>query len=418
MAVTNSVLQGSERGSHRVIPTWDEAYVRYRPLLFSALSGLAKHGFAASPDDGLDLIHDFFLDAWHPLVSKYDWNRAKFETYLYASFVRFARPRIVRLHRWKDALVQPSDLAIFNTAEVWVEPAETTERDIKAVRAAAAKLDPFERELLITYVSSPATPERDLARRYSLTRYRLRILLADALAKTAVHLGETSALDDAERLVILALWRDGRTVKQAASVLERPTSEVQAMRSQFFRRLAAAVKGSRGAEAVVIDQSSAGAEHLLTSALKSGMSERDLEAIRKNSQLVIDFLNDASSETFLKKFEAEWTPDHLASLYEALASDEKPDPDDAALLTSLFKASEQDERDIGNAFAEVLMPTLPDDLKRFKDRVFLGVAPIDDRKYSRLMSETSVVHGGEVSSGACQVRGNAGHSRGGITRRR
>ena len=135
----------------------------------------------------------------HPLVRNYDWKRAKFETYVYASFVRFARPRIIRLHRWNDALVQPSGLTMLDTAEVRVEPPETAQRDIKAVSAAAAKLVPFERELLIAYVSSPATSERDLARRYSLTRYRLRMLLADALAKTAVHLGETSALDDAER---------------------------------------------------------------------------------------------------------------------------------------------------------------------------------------------------------------------------
>lgn len=120
---------------------------------------------------------------------------------------------------------------MLDTAEVRVEPPETAQRDIKAVSVAAAKLVPFERELLIAYVSSPATSERDLARRYSLTRYRLRMLLADALAKTAVHLGETSALDDAERSVILALWHEGRTVKEAARVLERPLSEIQAMRT-------------------------------------------------------------------------------------------------------------------------------------------------------------------------------------------
>lgn len=157
---TNPAQRGGDQPTHGGVPSWDEAYVRYRPLLFSALSGLAKHGFAASPDDGLDLIHDFFLDAWHPLVRNYDWKRAKFETYVYASFVRFARPRIIRLHRWNDALVQPSGLTMLDTAEVRVEPPETAQRDIKAVSVAAAKLVPFERELLIAYVSSPATSER------------------------------------------------------------------------------------------------------------------------------------------------------------------------------------------------------------------------------------------------------------------
>jgi RNA polymerase sigma factor (sigma-70 family) len=398
VAATNPALRSGDRAPHGGVPAWDEAYIRYRPLLFSALSGLAKHGFAASPDDGLDLIHDFFLDAWHPLVRNYDRRRAKFETYLYASFVRFARPRIIRLHRWSDALVEPSSLTTLDTAEVQVEPAETAERDIKAVRAATAKLDPFERELLITYVSSPRMSERDLAQRYSLTRYRLRMSLADALAKTAVYLGETSALDDAERSLILALWHEGRTVKQAAAVLKRPISEVQTMRSQFFHRLSYAVKGRDDTQAAAIDQPFADAEVLLASALKSGMSKRDVEAIRKNSELIINFLNDSSSQIFFERSAADWTPDHLAQLYDALGSDEKPDPDDAALLESLFEASAQDEREIGEAFAGALMPTLHGDLTKFSDRVFLGVPPIDEQQYSRLRSETSVSHGGEAAA--------------------
>lgn len=395
---TNPAQRGGDQPTHGGVPSWDEAYVRYRPLLFSALSGLAKHGFAASPDDGLDLIHDFFLDAWHPLVRNYDWKRAKFETYVYASFVRFARPRIIRLHRWNDALVQPSGLTMLDTAEVRVEPPETAQRDIKAVSAAAAKLVPFERELLIAYVSSPATSERDLARRYSLTRYRLRMLLADALAKTAVHLGETSALDDAERSVILALWHEGRTVKEAARVLERPLSEIQAMRTQFFQRLSYAVKGGGHTQSTAIDQPLADAEHLLTSALESDMSKRDAEAIQENSELIISFLNDPSSEKFFEKFAADWTPHRLAQLYEALGSDEKLHPDDAALLDSLFDASEQDERDIGEAFAGALMPTLHGDLRKFGDLVFLGAPPIDEQRYSLLRSETSVIYGGEAAA--------------------
>jgi len=132
------------------------------------------------------------------------------------------------LRRWKDALVQPNSLALLDTREVWVQPPETAEHDLKAVRAALAKLDPFEHELLMAYVSGPAISERYLAQQYSLTRYRLRMLLADALAKTSVYLGETSSLGDAERSVVLGLWHEGRTVKEVSRLLGRVDKSIDA----------------------------------------------------------------------------------------------------------------------------------------------------------------------------------------------
>ena len=45
-------------------PSWEEAYRLHRSLLFGALSKLAWSGFAVPPDEGLDLIHDFFIEAW------------------------------------------------------------------------------------------------------------------------------------------------------------------------------------------------------------------------------------------------------------------------------------------------------------------------------------------------------------------
>jgi hypothetical protein len=61
MLVTRRSPQlGTGSQTRAAIPSWGEAYVRYKPLLFSALSKLAARGFTAAPDDAADLVHDFF----------------------------------------------------------------------------------------------------------------------------------------------------------------------------------------------------------------------------------------------------------------------------------------------------------------------------------------------------------------------
>jgi hypothetical protein len=222
------------------------------------------------------------------------------------------------------------------------------------------------------------------------------MLLADALAKTSVYLGETSSLGDAERSVVLGLWHEGRTVKEVSPLLERPVSEIQTMRSHFFQQLLHAAKGD-GAPLAVTNQSFADAEHLLTTALESDMNEREVEAIRKNSDLIMSFLCAPSSDEFFKKFAKDLTPDHIARVYDALGCDEKLDPEDTAMMDSLFEASDKDEGQIGKAFAEVLMPTLHGDLRKF-DLIFLKVRPIDEAQYKHLCSQPSVICGGAAAA--------------------
>src|SRR4051812_39949290 len=82
----------------------DIDYARYRRLLTAALARLARNGYAVPPDEGLDLIHDFFVEAWEGLIHRFDADKASFETYIYGAFIRFARPRIVRLNRLRSGL--------------------------------------------------------------------------------------------------------------------------------------------------------------------------------------------------------------------------------------------------------------------------------------------------------------------------
>ena len=50
-------------------------------------------------------LKDFYVEALPGLLERYDASRARFSTYLYGAFLRFARPRVVRSLRWKQLLV-------------------------------------------------------------------------------------------------------------------------------------------------------------------------------------------------------------------------------------------------------------------------------------------------------------------------
>src|SRR5262245_45870274 len=101
------------------------AYEKFRGLLFSALAKLAIQGFAVSPDDANDLVHDFFVEAWSGIADRYEPSRASTTTYVYSAFVRFARPRIVRLQRFRGSLVEPKQLERLAGAEIDApEPAQ------------------------------------------------------------------------------------------------------------------------------------------------------------------------------------------------------------------------------------------------------------------------------------------------------
>src|SRR5438094_2629700 len=164
----------NERHEVKAGPETAASYLRFRRLLFGALANLARQGFALPPVEGLDLIHEFFAEAWNGVVSRYDPAKGKFETYVYGAFVHFARPRIVRLHRWQSCLFDTAELA--RTIEKRSEAEAPTEswHDVSAVRKALSQLPSIEREILQSYLFADAPSEGKLAEEFSISRYRLR----------------------------------------------------------------------------------------------------------------------------------------------------------------------------------------------------------------------------------------------------
>ena len=386
---------------------WDAAYPRYRRLLFGALGQLAIRGYPAPPDDGIDLIHDFFLEAWENVASHFDPTKGRFETYLYGAFVNFARPRIIRLLRWRATLVAPGDMAQYESGEFSVGPSQDRLIDVATIRRAMSRLPTFEKALLAAYASDAGSTERDIAHRFSLSRHQLRTNLADALGQIAVYLGEFSGVPDRELSVIVALWRDKRSVKEASRLLGLPASEIQAMRARSYKRLVLAVKGDRqmsanstkdSVDAIMQEDIGEVPIRLLCMAMSPESTVSDFEALRANANVIIDFLDSPASEDFFEKFSGQLTAVMLEKIYSHLGTDLDSDEDWSADLQPFLRAREEEERCIGDAFAQTLLPNLPDAMKLFAGRVFLGAPKIDSAEYEHLLQEISVIHGGEAAA--------------------
>lgn len=215
----------------------DDPYSRYGPLLVDALASLARTGFAVPPQDALDLIRDFLAEEWPKVRASYDAahpSRARFETYLYAAFTRFARKRITRLRRWYGRLIDVSEIR-----ELATQARGETEHDLALVRKAIAALPQQQRAVLLDYLAPESASERAVARSHGLTRYRLRETLVEAMGSIAVAMGERGRISKNDWDVILSLWRDGRDVGQTAAYLGTSSIEVQMARKRLFEMLAA-----------------------------------------------------------------------------------------------------------------------------------------------------------------------------------
>lgn len=211
----------------------ETAYLRLRRLLFGALARLARQGFTAPPADALDLIQDFFAEVWPTVSGNFDPARGtKLETYAYQAFVRFARPRIVELHRWRNLLVGTSELARMSDRTP-VDEVSESERDLIAVADAVRTLPSLHRDVLTAYLASGRPSERAIAGKFSLSRYRLRQTLAEAFARVAVALGERGPISERDWLVARALWEERRTPAEAADRLGMTLQQIRNARERI-----------------------------------------------------------------------------------------------------------------------------------------------------------------------------------------
>jgi RNA polymerase sigma factor (sigma-70 family) len=359
---------GKQADTVRSLPQTEATYLRFRRLLFGALANLARQGFVAPPTEGLDLIQDFFTEAWSGICSRHDPTKGKFDTYVYGAFVRFARPRILRLNRWQSYLVDTIDLA--RTLESQSNSAVPHElwHDVSAVRDALVRLPPFEREVLNSYLLADAPSERRLAEKFSISRYRLRETLVEALGHLTALLDEPGRIPENDWKVALALWQEGRTIPQAAVYLGQTVQQVREARSRLTTLLAEGLK---------IYQSTTRSQYrgrtverdthtLLEKTLTSPGNRKLLEEVHARANEILDYLEHSESLEELEKQMLAGDPEWIAEVYGAIAGEEEFSPEDLAMMETLSQANIDQEIQIGYAFKDVLMPDLPPRLQDFR----------------------------------------------------
>jgi RNA polymerase sigma factor (sigma-70 family) len=319
----------------------DDAYRMYRGVLVGSLGRLARAGYVTPSVDGLEFVHDFFLEAWPDVVASFDPARGTaFKTYLQGAFVRFARPRIIRANRWREVLLERDAAA---------EDAVESLGDQALLRRAFARLPPLDRQLLSERIVDHRS-ERQLASRLGLSRYRTREAIVNALGRLAVALNEPGVIGSSEWPLALALWRDEFSLKEAAAQLGMSEAQAVRLNARLRSALETALQGSG-------EVSREQYVNPLCEVWRRAALEGDIAALKGKVEDVLDHLEsncqacDGVSESS--------EPEKLARLYLKLA-DEDPDPLDQAALERMLEARANDESAVVRAVQEVLLPRLGD----------------------------------------------------------
>jgi RNA polymerase sigma factor (sigma-70 family) len=401
--------------SHEVsrLPSLAEGYKIFVPLLLSAVAQLTRNGFATLPDEGFDLIHDFFLEVYPKLSKLYDPVRGSQTAYIYAAFFKFSRRRIARSYRQRHQLAELAGgietLAILTGPEDG-PPAVAERHELEeALSEEIGRLNPNARSVLDAYLRAGGGSERRVAANLGLSRYEVRERLADVLGSLSVNL--LGRADNPAKAygkdwpIAVALWRDGRDIADVADALKMPISAVRGARDRLRTRLAAALSsGLRPQSDSISHEQTSGEAMDLLILLKNAMTSPDdsasLEKVRTHSEdLRAILLASPSSNTFDNNVERAVAarPDWAAKVYEALAGSVEIDAEDQAELEKLIEVKREDDISVGRMF-KCLVHDLGDYLKNW-DAWFNGVSLVNERDRAYLVKQPDVVAAGAEADG-------------------
>ncbi|SOE87726.1 RNA polymerase sigma factor, sigma-70 family [Burkholderia sp. YR290] len=371
-------------------------YREYRGLLFAALGRLAADGFVVTPADADDLVHDFFVDAWSGLERRYQPARATFRTYVYAAFVRFARPRIVRLHRLNGTLRDPAEIA--NLPETFWNSTQAAEApgDLARIRDAIADLPATLQEALKYWLATDAASERDVARVLGISRYALRRRLIDALGRVALAIDGLSGYDPVDREVADAVWRGGFTLTETAGRLGLTSQEVRnaCLRNQhrMQQSLALIREGSinpqRRRTMVSQDFQLEQLRNRIIAAVNIDTAQLDVDQLLQDVAIFVDYYPEEWQKVSL---------DEKASIYFAVSRGLGVNKEEADVLDTEANAYAADRAAVGHAFADALVPALPAaaSLERLGERLAAVIKPLRERDRTALESQPDVYSAGE-----------------------
>ena len=379
----------------RTAPNLELAYNRLTPVFFVALSRLAKQGFVVSPSDGLDLIHDFFAEAWSGLESHFRPEKGSFDGYAYGAFVHFARPRIVKLSRWRQSLTSEEVLDALPG-----QPLEAASSlDQQTIRRAIRELPDLEQHLFRRFVYSDFASERALAKEFEISRYRLHEILVEALGRVAVALDRPTGISSADWEVALALWRDCRTIREAASVLGLTTHQVRRANLRNIEFIAEALqqyqprtRHMEGNQVMATPEAVLSASALFALALKSPDNQKLIGSVRARAAQILEELETYGCPISEREIE-EISPAWIAAVYAAVVPEAEKGID-ARVDEDLFSTHRNEDHAIGIAFRETLLADLPAALR---EPIELGSLPkISEKDFEILNRAPDVEAAGSV----------------------
>ncbi len=285
-------------------------------------------------------------------------------------------------------------------ADAVLSEVESTHLDVshdhRLVRAKIEELPYQQRELLATYVYSDKVSERSLAREYSLSRYRLRELLVDALGRVLVRLDRPAEIPDIDWQVALALWRDVRSISKTAQYLGITEHQVRAANKRNFEFLSKVLSIYHPHRAARRQEMEAndfvlGPRALFKKAILSPNNHDLLKLIEERAAEVLASLDQPEeldiSEDELKSLKPEW----VASIYDALARTIGP-AETVEPTEDLFYAHADAEFEIGEAYKLSLIPGLPEHLADLAGRwLSKRVKPVEKSEMEDLLRSPAAV---------------------------
>jgi RNA polymerase sigma factor (sigma-70 family) len=219
----------------------EEVYEQFTPMLLSAVSHLARRGYAINPGEALDLIHDFYLEVLPKLRQNFDASKGAFSTYLYGAFLRYARPRIIRDSRARKMLMTLDESLLPRSTAFEAVFEELAGDDLDVRIAEACKSLPRDLRLVLDRKLTKNESEREIARGLRLSRREVRQRLAEALGRVAIALDQDDLVADSMRPLAVRLWRDQQSLMQVAADLGLSRREARQRYARLLVSLGSAV---------------------------------------------------------------------------------------------------------------------------------------------------------------------------------
>jgi DNA-directed RNA polymerase specialized sigma24 family protein len=228
----DGTLSGEEVNTPK--PDWTGSYAALRPVFFRIMWRLAQQGYVSDAGQGLDLIHDFFLDEWRGVSERFNPSLGTLKMYAAAAFERFARRRLVREARWirmldQDLVDEAADQSSKNDIGLAL--------DIEHVRGVLNQLSSEDREILVARFASEPISERQLAREAGVSRYKFRERLAAALARFAASLGDAPSIEPEDFRIARMIFGEGLSISDVSAELSLLPAQVRLARRRLLRAL-------------------------------------------------------------------------------------------------------------------------------------------------------------------------------------